>query len=105
MELLPNSYETHDAVTKDGRYVQIKTTQGKGVVLGSEPDYLIVLWIDKENGRAYEVYNGKGNKVWAECGKLQKTGTRPISVPKLKTLDKGVDDCERIQAIHIIEKK
>ena len=39
LKLLPASYETHDAVAPDGRYVQIKATQVKQISISSEPDY------------------------------------------------------------------
>ena len=38
LELLPASYKTHDAVTYDRKYVQVKATQVKSIVLGSGPD-------------------------------------------------------------------
>lgn len=41
LSLLPNSTKTHDAVSKEGKQVQIKATQVKGIAISSEPDYLI----------------------------------------------------------------
>jgi hypothetical protein len=44
LTLYPPSNKTHDAETEDGRKVQVKLTGGtRGIVLSSEPDYLIVL--------------------------------------------------------------
>ena len=38
LELLPPSTERHDALSGDGRKVQIKATQVRSVSLSSEPD-------------------------------------------------------------------
>ena len=43
LTLLPNSTETHDAASSDGRGVQIKTSQINRIAISSEPDYLIVI--------------------------------------------------------------
>ena len=42
-KLLPCSAALHDAIAFDGRYVQIKATQGTRVAFYGKPDYLIVL--------------------------------------------------------------
>ena len=61
LRLLTSSAKRHDAVTEDGRLVQIKVTQSrakkKTVPLSHEPDYLLVLVVD-ESGQFEEVYNG-----------------------------------------------
>jgi hypothetical protein len=41
LTLLPNSSETHDAVSKNGTFVQIKATQISRIAISSEPEYLI----------------------------------------------------------------
>lgn len=85
VELLPPSTEKHDAITKDGKLVQIKATQGSSVGLRSEPDYLIVIKI-LPDGNIEEVYNGPGITAWDRAGKMQKNGQRAISVGILKKL-------------------
>ena len=85
--LLPSSAEKHDATAPDGRKVQVKATQGtKSIALRSEPDYLIVLWIDDNTGDVREVNNGPGAIVWNACGKWASNGTRSITMSKLKKI-------------------
>ena len=98
LTLFPNSTQTHDALARDGRLVQVKATQTKRISISSAPDYLIVLQI-KENGSWEEVYNGPGKPAWTAAGKMQKNGQRPISVTKLKTLMKTVLDSQRIEPL------
>lgn len=100
LTLLPNSNEKHDAIDSDNRLIQIKTTQGKTIGISGMPDFLIVLCIDKMSGKAKEIYNGPGNLVWSECGKLQKNGQRPISVSKLQNLMKSVLDVDKVQQVN-----
>lgn len=73
LRLLQDSAETHDAVTTDGKNVQIKITQIKRVSLYSEPDYLLVLQV-QQDGTIIEIYNGPGREPWECAGKIQKTG-------------------------------
>ena len=56
------SYPIHDAKTKDGKLVQIKATQGDGVVISERPEHLIVLKIHRD-GDFEEVYNGLGDPL------------------------------------------
>lgn len=84
LELLPNSSETHDARARDGRMVQIKATQGKGVRISSEPEHLLVLALNR-NG-ASEIYNGPGGEPWRIAGPLQKNGQRALSLSTLRRL-------------------
>ena len=90
LELLPNSTETHDAVSSAGEYVQIKATQINRISISSEPDYLIVIKLFSD-GSWEEVYNGPGKPVWDNAGKMQKNGQRPISLSKLRCLMNSVD--------------
>lgn len=90
LELLPASYEVHDAKTPDGKFVQIKATQGKSIGIRSEPNHLLVLKILLD-GTVEEVYNGPGNLAWENASKMQKNGQRQISVNKLKALMDSVD--------------
>ena len=68
------------------------------IAISSEPDYLIVIKLFSD-GSWEEVYNGPGNLVWDNAGKIQKNGQRPISLSKLKSLMTSVDENERILRI------
>lgn len=85
LQLHAASKEKHDATTREGKQVQIKATQGSTVALRAEPEFLIVLKLEKD-GQATEIYNGPGNLVWERCGAMQKNGQRPISVSTLKKI-------------------
>ena len=98
LDLLPNSTKTHDARTKDGKMVQIKATQVKGIAISSEPDYLIVIRL-LSDGSWEEIYNGPGKAVWESAGKMQKNGQRPISLSKLRNLMGSVDAKDKIACI------
>lgn len=95
LKLLPASAETHDATTADGRNVQIKATQGTRIALSSQPEYLIVLQLQR-HGQPLKIYNGPGAGPWNAAGKKQKNGQRPISVARLKALMAGVGEVEKI---------
>ena len=96
LTLLKNSAETHDALTADGKLVQIKATQVDRVALSSEPDYLIVMKLDW-NGEWEEIYNGVGNRAWKNAGKPAKTGQKQITLTRLRRLMKEVSPEERIK--------
>ena len=98
LTLLPNSTKTHDALSKDGKYVQIKATQVKGISISSEPDFIIVIQIQSD-GSWIEIYSGPGKPVWDNAGKMQKNGQRPISIHKLKCLMKNVKDSDKIKRV------
>lgn len=85
LTLLPNSSETHDAVSKDGKFVQIKATQINRIAISSEPEHLIVIRLSRD-GSWEEIYNGPGDLAWNNAGKMQKNGQRPISIAKLKAI-------------------
>ena len=90
LELLRNSTETHDAVSAEGKYIQIKATQINRIAISSEPDYLIVIKLFSD-GSWEEVYTGPGKPVWDNAGKMQKNGQRSVSLSKLKSLMISVD--------------
>ena len=98
LRILPNSTKTHDAVSKEGKQVQIKATQVKGIAISSEPDYLIVIRI-LPDGSWEEIYNGPGKAAWDNAGKMQKNGQRPISLSKLRNLMGSVDVNDKIARI------
>lgn len=85
LTLLQNSYKTHDAITQDGKFVQIKTTQINKISISSKPEYLIVIKLFP-TGEWEEIYNGPGDLVWNNAGKMQKNGQRSISIAKLKAI-------------------
>ena len=98
LTLLRNSTETHDAVSEDGKYVQIKATQINRISISSEPDYLIVIKLFLD-GSWEEVYNGPGKPAWDNAGKMQKTGQRPVFLSKLRSLMSSVDERDTIARV------
>ena len=85
LRLLPEASKTHDAITADGKYVQIKTTQGRHIGLYEEPELLLVLQVQRD-GTFTEIYYGTGKAAWEHAGKRQKNGQRYISIARLKEL-------------------
>lgn len=98
LTLLPSSTKTHDAYSKDKKFVQIKATQVKSISISSEPDYIIVIKL-LPDGSWDEIYNGSGKLVWDNAGKMQKNGQRPISLSKLKNLSNSVDEKDKIERV------
>ena len=96
LRLLQASHVTHDAISQDERYVQIKATQVKQISISSEPDYLIVIRL-LPDGSFEECYNGTGAVVWNSAGPMQKNGQRSISLAKLIKLNREQKDSDRIQ--------
>jgi len=94
LELMPASCPGYDAVTADGKQVQIKATQSKSVGMRSDVEHLIVIKILKD-GSFEEVFNGPGGLAWGHSGKMQSNGQRSISLSKLSRLQDSVDavDC------------
>jgi hypothetical protein len=95
LQLLPCSTICHDAQARDGRLVQIKSTQGTSVALRAEPDHLIVIRLNRD-GTIEEVYNGPGTLAWTNCGRQQKNGQSPISVSRLRRLMNEVAPAQRL---------
>ena len=85
LKLLPNSSKTHDAISNDGKHVQIKVTQINKIAISSQPEYLIAIQLHTD-GSWDEIYNGPGKPAWDNAGKMQKNGQRSISLNKLKSL-------------------
>ncbi len=97
LDLRPSSTKKHDAKSSDGRNIQIKLTGGKrGISLSSEPDYPMVLQLEKTIG-IQEIYNGSGASVWDKCKPGSKNGQRPISLKVLQDLNKQLSDSDRIK--------
>lgn len=96
LELLPPSMKAHDAVTRDGRRVQVKATQGDGIDIASEPDNLIVLRLNREGG-AEVVYDGPGHEPWFAAGKPSPMrGERRLALVKLRALQAQVPEGARL---------
>lgn len=102
IELYAASTEIHDGEV-DGKKVQIKISQQDNIVINHEPDYLIVLYLNR-NGNIYEVYNGPGKLPWESASKRDSHNNKHMRVNKLMELDKAVDECRRITQINDIEK-
>ena len=102
IDLYDASTERHDGVV-DGRQVQIKITQRDNTMISAEPDYLIVLYMNK-NGNIYEVYNGPGNIAWESASKADSHNNHHMRVNRLMKLDADVCAEDRIIAINPIEK-
>lgn len=102
IELYAASTEIHDGEV-DGKKVQIKISQQDNIVINHEPDYLIVLYLNR-NGNIYEVYNGPGKLPWESASKRDSHNNKHMRVNKLMELDKAVDECRRITQINDIGK-
>lgn len=98
LDLNPASTLGHDGIAPDGRKVEIKLTQGRGVAIRHEPEHLIVLHRPK-GGPMRIVFNGPGKLAWAAAGSMQKNGQRPISLSRLSQLAADVPTCERLPEI------
>lgn len=88
LTLVAASTEGHDALTSDGRTVEVKATTRRAVGLqthGRKPDLLAVLQLDPDTLAATVVYYGPAAPVWRIAGKPQKNGQRRVSLSKLPT--------------------
>lgn len=96
LKLLPPCTPVHDA-EKDGRRIQIKATQGNVVGLRSEPDYLLVLKINRD-GSFDEIYNGPGQPVWTLVSEKPRptNGQWQVSLSRLGQLAREVGPSDRI---------
>ena len=95
LRLLSPSTEGHDALSEDGKRVEIKITQGTRVAFRYEPEHLLVLKLH-DDGTTDEVFNGPGHEPWSQSGKMQKNGQRLISLSRLKVLMRSVPQDKRI---------
>ena len=106
ISLYKQSEKTHDGeVIADGRKVQIKGTQkADSIVIREIPDFLLVEYLDKENGTIREIYNGPGDYVWKYASYVPSMNFYTFRVNKLLELDKNVPEDERIRQIAPVEK-
>ena len=100
LKLMPASNKGYDAVTGNGKQVEIKATQSESVSFRSEPEHTVIIKI-MSNGEFEEVYNGPGNLIWKhfEGKKIPSNGQFQISLNKVKMLNQQVHDSERIPRI------
>ncbi len=99
--LAPTGTKTHDG--KQGcKKVQIKITQGDSVNINDVPDYLLVLFLDKQTGEIYEVYNGPC--IWLRTCKKTKNGWYTRTLNTLYEEDKKICNNERLIANTEIKK-
>jgi hypothetical protein len=97
-----NSHPCHDG-EKDGKEVQIKITQGNSVDINNIPDYLIVLFLKKDECEVYEVFNGPG-KTAIGTAKRTKNGWYTRTLNSLDNANKEITDEDRIQPVKMIHK-
>ena len=102
IELAPTGTKTHDG-TIAGKNVQIKITQATSVDITDHCDYLLVLYLNKEECKIYEVYNGPGEVALQNRKKL-KSGWYNRSVLQLSSLNETIPDEKRIKQVVEIEK-
>lgn len=103
LALLPSSTAKHDAKATDGRFVQIKLTQGDRIALRAEPQQLLVLTLNRDLDLEV-VYNGPGCAVWAAAGRKQSNGQRQVSLSKVRTIDKAVPKQDRLPLVRHFSK-
>jgi hypothetical protein len=113
LTLHASSHPIHDAVTRDGRQVQIKATQGKSINLEvpsqqrphqAVPDNLIVLHI-ASTGIPSVVYAGPGKRA-AAIGQAISTRTyMMLSVSKLRRLYASLPASKRLVPVRAFPAK
>ena len=99
--LYRNSEKKHDG-GKDGKNVQIKITQGSSVDINGVPDNLLVLFLHKQDGVVYEVYNGPCQ--WLKDCKPTKNGWYMRTLSSLLKEDQYIPDEKRLTPLFDIKK-
>ena len=97
LELMSPSNEGYDAITKNGKKVEIKATQSNRVAFRSCPEHAIIIKINKD-GTFVECFNGPGHLIWDVFSnkKIPKNGQYQISINRVKKLHKTVPNSERV---------
>ena len=100
LELMTASNKGYDAVSLDGKQVEIKATQSKRVAFRSEPEHAIIIKI-LPDGTFEEGYNGPGDLIWRqfENKEVPSNGQFQISLTKLKALNELVDPSRRVPRV------
>lgn len=100
--LLPASTTGHDAVTSDGRRVEIKATYGNGGIGIRATSFdnaalLVVLRLPKSPADDVEiVYNGPFATVREVLGPVQSNGASRISLSRLRMLQDSVAPADQV---------
>lgn len=97
LKLMPPSNRGYDAISPDGKKVEIKATQAERVAFRSCPEHVIAIKINKD-GSFEERYNGPGVLIWeqVEGRKLPSNGQYQITLLKLDVLNSRVSESDRI---------
>jgi len=106
LDLQTPSTEGFDALTRDGRTVEIKATQRSSVAIaadGTEPDHFVVLSIDAAGYPTVE-YNGRAAPVWRVAGKRQKNGQRRISLKRLGEVMKRIPSDSSLRQVRRMDR-
>jgi len=100
LKLMPPSNKGYDAVTKNGKKVEIKATQGTKTAFRGCPEHTIIIRILKD-GTFEECYNGPGELIWQqfEGRSIPSNGQFQISLSKVKRLNESVANSERVLRI------
>ncbi len=86
LTLMKASNEGFDALTTDGRTVEVKATTGRAVSLqahGRRPELLVVLQLNRATLEPTVAYFGPAAPVWEIAGRAQKNGQRRVSIARL----------------------
>jgi hypothetical protein len=91
------SQPKHDAVTSDGRNVQIKATFKESLTFKTIPDYYLGFKLYPD-GRHEEVFNGPGRLIYERYVARKDVGVKLLSFPvsELRRLSEQVADCDRV---------
>ncbi|WP_211250373.1 DUF6998 domain-containing protein [Fodinicurvata fenggangensis] len=95
LELMPASNLGYDALSADGRKVEIKLTQGTVIGIRHQAEHIIVLHRSR-GGPIRVAYNGPGEPIWSAAGSMQRNGARQISVRKLARLDESLPEARKL---------
>ena len=100
LELKTASNKGFDALSKDGKQIEIKATQSGRVAFRSCPEFAIIIKIHKD-GTFRECYNGPGSIIWEVFTgrEMPSNGQYQISINKVKQLQKDVPVTMRIKPI------
>jgi hypothetical protein len=98
IELDQVSQPKHDAITPDGRHVQIKATFKDSLTFGAVPDYYLGFKLERD-GRYEEVFNGPGRLIYDRYATRKGIGRSLLSfpVPQLRALSASVVPDDRIR--------
>ena len=97
LTLMPPSTKGYDAITKEGKKVEIKVSQLKRVAFRSCPEHTIIIRINND-GTFVEYFNGPGEIIWQTFSgkKLPKNGQYQISLNKVLELYERIPLSKRI---------